>query len=162
MLSAKKGTLEDYEFYYKMKCEKSAVYWSGYEDTPDYNRLKEHYNRLILDRKKETEIYFITDDGCNVGYVQVSNNSEDEGELAVGISEKGRGNGYGTFAIETGLQICQDNNKKVVISYIREDNIASQKMCEKNGMTKTEVYKNGYSAVDKKDVKMYLYKKEII
>lgn len=152
---------EDFQYYFDLKCEKSDIYWMGFEKAPDRDKL---FN-IFRDRVKietpeigEKRIKVIISDELVVGYVQYTFN-EKEIELGIGISEKNQNCGIGTIALKLILQDCR-NDKRIIFARVRDDNLASQKIFEKNGFRPTEIIeKVFYPNVNKViNLRKYIYK----
>ena len=156
MLQLIKAKRKDFPFYYKLKCEKSAVYWSGFLNEPDEESLRQFWDGIIEEKKYNRKIYLLYCDNSPIGYVQVV----DEGaelSLSMGILEKYRGKGYGTEIIR--LAILQYPNSDF-FCYVREDNYASQKSFENNGFKITKEYSEHYFEQDHQKFKMIRFERK--
>lgn len=156
MLSIKVASLDDFDFYYKLKCEYSSVYWSGYNEKPSHDSLKDFWDNIIEENDSNRSIYILFDDNMPVGYVQTVDDGQ-ETELSMGIVEAARGKGYGTEIIR--LLIKEKGNRNYY-SFVREDNFPSEKCFINNGFKKTEVSRRQYFALDDRVFKMFKYIKK--
>lgn len=43
--------ISHFEDYYALKSDSNSIKWSGYENAPDYNVLRKHYNDFIVSEK---------------------------------------------------------------------------------------------------------------
>ena len=55
---------KDFEDYYKIRCEKTDIYWMGFEAAPEYNGLKKCFMKRIkgtsFKENGDKRIYMIT------------------------------------------------------------------------------------------------------
>ena len=93
-MNIRKATPRDFEFYYSLKCEKTAVYWGGFDKAPQYDVLSSHFHKLISGQICNRTFYIAEDDQQSVGYLQLSRNNEAEIEIGYGVSERFSGKGY--------------------------------------------------------------------
>ncbi len=150
--------IEDFNFYYDLKCEPSSIYWSGFSNAPDKNSLRNHFLRLINGEILNRDFYIAEDKGVPVGYLQLTHNTDTEVEIGYGVSERFRGNGYGAFLIGEAKRLVAEMTVLVnLIGYVRDDNYSSKRCFEKNGFVRRERYDVRHFAIDNADVKMYLY-----
>lgn len=156
MLYLKEASIEDFEFYYSLKSEKSAVYWSGFPNKPDYNNLNDFWHKLLENKQNNRKIFILFEDSLPLGYIQTI--EDDTGiELAMGIVEAARGKGYGAAVINLAVQRCGVG--KTLFSYVREDNIASIKSFEKNKFIATENFYNQNFELDARSFKMIRFER---
>ena len=149
---------EDFEFYYKLKCEPSSIYWSGFEEAPDEEDLRRYFLRLVNKEIQGRDFYTLEDKGNPVGYLQLTHNNELEIEIGYGVSEKFRGHGYGYYLLNRAKEIVANISGCVnLIGYVREDNYSSKRCFEKNCFERRDDFVERYFALDKKNMKMYLY-----
>lgn len=143
MLELIKAREKDFDFYYKLKCEESSIYWSGFAGKPDKIQLFEFWENITNERISGRSIYVLFVDNSPVGYIQVVEEDERYG-LSIGITEMARGSGYGSKIIQ--LAINKIGNRHKYFCYIREDNVASIKSFERNGFNKTGIsYKQKFA-----------------
>lgn len=121
-----KAEIEDFDFFYDIKCEEENLFWCGYVTKPDRERLYAFWKRNITENPLR-DIYIANANGESAGYVYVDYNSEEEIELSLGVSSKMSGKGYGTIIIRNLVEEYKDKYKYIT-AYIREDNIRSQKV----------------------------------
>ena len=46
-LTYRQATQGDYDDFYKIKCDPENVKWSGFASAPDYDRMKEWYEKQL-------------------------------------------------------------------------------------------------------------------
>lgn len=157
----KLAELEDFDDYYKLKADDSNVYWTGWSNKPDYERLKKFYSEIINNLKtlKDRRIYLAYEEDKCIGYIYIDYVDEETFALSPAISSEVQGKGYGKELIGLGIKEGLNLGFKKMEAYIREDNIASIKCFEFNGAHKTDKYKNLYIENQNKKIKMikYLY-----
>lgn len=98
-----------FEDYYALKSDPNSIKWSGYENAPDYNLLKKHYNDLIV---SERVILFFSVDNEVVGYSQISFHDKTAEVDGYSVISGYSGKGLGTQIIKTTMHYVQ--------SYYRE------------------------------------------
>lgn len=149
---------EDFGFFYELKSEEYNIFWTGGNDKPQKDRLKEFFNNAI-DKAKEPDarkIYIIeNDEGEKVGHQYIIPNGE-EYDLATAICERFAGRGYGKTAIMLGLDEGRKMGYKRMVGSIREDNIASMKAYSACGVKVLDEYREVYIPQLDKNVKMYV------
>lgn len=148
----------DFEFLYNLKCEKTSIYWGGFEKAPIKNDFFEHYKKII-EKQYENRQFFILEKCLNpVGYLQLTKNTEYEYEIGYGVSEKYSSKGYGALILAFAKSIISQMDEVVnLVGYVRKDNIASNLCFEKNNFKKYDKYIERYFALDGMNKKMYLY-----
>lgn len=158
MIEIKEAKLNDFDFYYDLKCEESSVYWGGFSQIPQRNKLYEFWES-VTEKSAATgrTIYIMYVNKLPVGYAQVI---EENGRLvlSIGISENSRGNGYGNSIIKNVINLR--GGKYTYYCYIREDNFASIKSFEKNGFKKTGFSHKQRFELDNIEYKMNEYVRE--
>ena len=156
MLELIKARRKDFDFYYKLKCEESSIYWSGFAEKPNKAQLLKFWEDIINGHISRRSIYILFVDKIPVGYIQVV--EENRGcVLSIGITEKVRKNGFGTKIIQ--MAINKIGNQCKYYCYIREDNVASIRAFENNGFCYTGIsYKQVY-AIDRREYQMNEYEK---
>lgn len=149
----------DFDFYYKLKCEKSAIDWGGWEYAPSRKRMLEHFESFLKRNLNEGRLYIIQEEGVSVGYIQYTFYGN-EAEIAIGIAEGNRGKGYGASGIYQAVNRLWGRYTSV-IAWIREDNIMSQKIFKKNGFVGTSEKRDIYVPNLKKNIWMNKWVKDL-
>ncbi len=149
------ATIEEYDFYYNLKCEESNIYWTGHDKKPDYNSFKNWYVDNVLSKK--LSFYIIKWRDVNVGAIYYNMVSNDFcNYLGLAITEKVQGKGIATLAVTKFIEhirmIYPDCTK--IGFYIREDNTVSQNIHKKLGCVKTGETEELYLASEKKNIIM--------
>ncbi len=157
-LALREPKYDDFDFLYNLKCEKTSIYWGGFEKAPNRNDFFEHYKKII-EKEYENRQFFILEKYSNpVGYLQLTKNTEYEYEIGYGVSEEYSGKGYGTSILAFAQNIIVQLDRTInLIGYVRKDNIASNACFEKNKFKKYDKYIERYFALDGMNKKMYLY-----
>lgn len=153
---------EDYEFYYNLKCEPNSVYWSGYSSEPDYEKLKAWYYNILSDSTKMNMI--IRYNGEPAGYInfKVYNYTVCD-DFSITVSERFCGRGVATCAIRKLIDFLRKEytDCKIFNSYIREDNIASQKAHRNNGFELSGEYEDKLFQPDNRVLRLQKWIKDI-
>ena len=130
---------KDFEDYYKIRCEKTDIYWMGFEAAPEYNGLKKCFMKRIkgtsFKENGDKRIYMITYtdeyDKKTVGFIQLSI-TMDGIEIGYSVMEKYQGQNIGTIALSLAVEIGIKISDKIYVE-IWENNLASQAIAKKNG-----------------------------
>lgn len=150
---------EDFDFYYNLKCEESAIYWGGFEKAPDRENFHNHFNKIVTGNYDERQLLFALDSNFLVGFLQLTRNTDSEYEISYGVSEHYRGHGYGYAILEYAKKIIVQMERKVsLIGYVRYDNIASIKCFQYNGFLRCDEFDERFFPIDGEKKKMYLWK----
>lgn len=151
--------LDEFDEFYKIKIEKNNIFWTGWANEPDYLKLKNFYDNCIYNLKtiKDRRIYLAHDKDAVVGYVYIDYVNNDTFAVSPAISSNFQGKGLGKKLIELVIKEGLKLGYKNMEAFIREDNIASQKIFEFNGVHKTEIYKDVYIENQNRNIKMYKY-----
>lgn len=108
MIELRLATLDDFDFFYELKCEDSNIFWTGHGEKPKRENLYSFFENAVEQAEKPDarKIFIVENGGTPVGHLYVipdlQNNSF---ELAPAILERYCGHGYARKAIELGLQI---------------------------------------------------------
>lgn len=149
---------EDFDFYYNLKCEKSQIYWGGFEKAPDREVFLNYYNKII-EESSERRLFFVVDNTTMVGYLQLTKHKDYEYEVAYGVSEQFRGCGYGYAILDYAKKLFLKMDRDVIlVGYVRYDNIASKKCFQRNGFFQCDEYDEKFFPIDGEEKKMYLWK----
>jgi len=132
-INIRKATHTDFDFFYKIKCEYSNIFWTGHKETPNYEELKEWYNRTILcnDKKVISIASYVDQD---IGYLYIDIIEKNLLEIAIAISENFQGKGFGFYVLKDFMRrILNNYDKPEITAWIFESNIASKKIFTKSG-----------------------------
>ena len=164
MISLRLATLDDFEFFYNLKCEPSNVYWTGHGEKPNRESLYTFFSKAVENaQKKDTrKIFIVENENDKVGHLYIiPANDGNSFELAPAISEKYCGRGYARQVIEQGLELGRRYGYKRLFTSIREDNIASIKAFASCGVKILTDYRMIYIPQLQKEVRMYFVEKEL-
>lgn len=149
------STMEDYEFYYNLKCEESNIYWSGYTKKPDYNNFKQWYMDNVISKRISFFIILYNNEKVGAIYFNMIDDSYCN-YLGLAITERVQGRGIATLAVLKFFEYIRKNYPKCMTIgfYIRLDNLASQKIHAKLGCTKTDKIEERYLESEEKNIIM--------
>lgn len=185
-ISLRKAKIDDFDFFYSIKSEKSNIYWTGHDKKPDAFSLKIWFEGQINSEKRLIYIIYLNDVKVGYSYLDIITDSiiETEGlekilespktlidnsyinkkdkviiEISIGISEVYQNQGLGNFAIETLLKLIKNEYKFFkIICWILENNVTSQKIFKKNSFYPTIDVRNQYIPCDDKTYQMRKYR----
>lgn len=129
---------DDFEEYYKIKADKTAILWSGFKSAPDKEKLKIHFYKLIND--VNVYLYFLKDDQTHevIGYDQMVRLDEETVESAGhSIKSEYQGKGYGNLIFKLLVEKAKELHFKKFVGWISENNIGSIKNVENSGFVRT-------------------------
>lgn len=161
-ISLAEATIADFNFFYKLKCEKKQIYWGGFSGKPDYKKLQQWFQNILLNKTKI--ILMIKWNGENVGYISFKIFAEKIcSDHGTAVAEKMSGLGIGTLAIKKNEEYLKKHypNCKTIIGFVRADNGTSQKMLKKCGWILTDDYLDRFIMPEKKVVRMQKWVKEL-
>ena len=131
-IKLRETTIEDFEDFYKHKCEDSNIYWCNFEDKPNKEELRTYFTNKLKGGIRK--IYAIINaDEEYVGYIYIDNYGKDK-ELSLGIIDKHQRKGVGSKSIKLAINLFPDDN---FFAFIYDINLGSKKAFEKNGFKAT-------------------------
>lgn len=158
------ATIDDFEDYYRIRCEPSDIYWMGHTSAPDYKMIygvfSERLGSKTLSAVGDKVIYMAKEtNNKTVGFTMLS--MTDSGtEIGISLFQKFQGFGFGTEIISETLFLAL-NHGATVYARIRDDNIASQRIFIKNGFVRTDQYEmKQYPQVGYVAFRTYVFKKD--
>lgn len=168
MVSLQLAKMEDFDFFYQIKCENSNIFWTGHDKRPDYEELKHFFEKCIRHQAEADarKIYIILHGSVPVGHLYlIPNNFSDEKnrmfDLAPAILEKYWRHGYAKEAIRLGLEKGKSLGFTEMRTSIREDNGASLQAFQSCGVQITDEFKMVYIPMLGREVKMFIVKKKL-
>ncbi|MCK4677197.1 MAG: GNAT family N-acetyltransferase [Bacteroidales bacterium] len=153
----KSASLDNYDDYLKIRAEKKNLFWTGYEDPPEYNRFLNWYKNRIVDPNKHLYLLYYEKQclgSLNIDYY--------DGYAYIGYSVKTKyeGSGYGTYLVRSAIELVKINkNISIIKAWINYQNVCSIKVIKKNNF-----YLSGITETRKKfgvDEKYYEFVLEI-
>lgn len=164
MTTLKPAALEDFAFFYELKCEESNIFWTGHGEKPKRENLYNFFKGAVENAARDDarKIYIIENDGVPVGHLYLIPDPENNSfELAPAVSEKHRGKGYAGTALKLGLALAEKLGYTRLYTSIREDNLPSLKAFAACGARILPEYRMVYIPKLDKEVKMYFVEKEL-
>ena len=175
-----KAKPEEFEDYYRIKCEPFVNYWSrGDEEIPPRENLYRFYMDCmppadgmqsaggmksadrVLPGNKGREIYLIqTEEREIAGYLYFDHDG-DTVDLPIALGERFTGKGLAKQAILAGLALAGKRGYRRSRVEIREDNAASIRMYTSCGYRRGEKTRDMYVAATGQIVALYAYEREI-
>lgn len=159
-----KAKLEEFEAYYRIKCEPFVNSWSrGDTERPPRENLYRFY-RTCLESAGEgnhKEIYLIkTDEREIAGYLYLDY-SGDRVDIPIALSERFTKRGLARQAVLEGLRIAKARGCRRSEIEIREDNAASIRMYTSCGYRRGEKTREMYAAPLNRTVALYAYGRDL-
>lgn len=154
----KNANIEDFEVFYKLKCEKENIYWTNYINAPVKDKL---FNWYKSELSKKDRYFLLAEnlEGEVVGYGYIDIKDGETFEISYGISSNFTGLGLGRELVKSLEEKCYELFKEVneIVAWILEDNIKSRKCLERNLWIETEELKEIYFEPEKQVKKMIKY-----
>lgn len=132
--------LELYDDFYRLKCQKDAVLWSGFEKEPDKESFKEYViNNLIKNPKNH--LFLLRDGNTSevMGYCQF--NEEEIGKCEArgsGLFKQFQGCGLASVMDALLVEKAREYGMKYIYGWCSEKNMVSMKAMIDAGYKKTE------------------------
>lgn len=137
MLCVQKLKIDDFEVFYKLKCENENIYWSNNMQRPQKEKYHRWFEEQLL--RQDRIIFSIREENTNefIGYFLLDFMDEKKEiiELTYAISNKFTNRGFGKELIKIAFKYCGQNftNSKVMRGWVLEHNIRSQRCFLNNG-----------------------------
>ena len=149
--------IEDFERYYQIKADPTAILWSGFSTAPDKERLRAHFQGLLNDiQLGRKHLVYLLEEGtdCLIGYDLMTEIAPDTIESSGhSILSTWQGKGMGTVLFSLLVQKARDLGYKFFTGWISDNNIGSIKNVERNGFVCTDESKVvRLEAFDREDV----------
>lgn len=140
---AKLAEEQDFDFYYKLKCDDENVLWSGHMNAPDKEKLK---NWFLVNIKRDDRYFFLFFNEENkhdiIGYLylDVVGDNMDTIDTGHGVHSSHTGKGYGTIILQRGIEYAKKELPQIHYfqGWIMSDNIGSIKNVLRLGYYKTD------------------------
>lgn len=153
--------LRYYDILHKIKCEKDAIVWSGFEKGPDYEQYKKYVqDRIINDPKNH--LFFLMDNENVIGYCQFVEQEDGcfEGRGS-GILKEYQGCGYAQDMGKLFLEKAKEMGCKFMFSWCSERNKPSVYALLSSGWEKTEEKNIIYMPAFKEEHVFFKWVKEL-
>ena len=138
----KAARIEDYDCFYSIRSEETNLFWTGYEKAPDYHNFKTWFASRIEDPNRN--IFMLHENDSCLGALNIDL-YPDHAFIGYSIKSEAQGKGLASFMVRKVEALLPSNNGiQEIRAWINFQNIASIKVCEKNGFhqsDKTEIRK---------------------
>lgn len=135
-LTYRMATMDDYDDFYKIKCDPENVKWSGFPSAPDYDKMKEWFRQQLDCNKRSIYLCYLNGDVC--GFFYLDKVSDEEFEAASsGVLSKYTGRGIGTMLVQKRIDITKELGAKTLTTWIADENPRSWKRFKKLGFKQT-------------------------
>ena len=123
----------DFEDYYHIKCDPSAILWSGFATAPNRDKLLTHFQLLLSNNSMgRGYLYFLKETETNalIGYDLMTVVDETTVESSGhSILQEFQGKGYGNLLFKLLVDEAQKLGYKKFTGWISENNIGAQRLC---------------------------------
>jgi RimJ/RimL family protein N-acetyltransferase len=162
MITGKLATAEDFEAYYFLRCDQNNIKWTGYNTTPEKERIHNWYLENIAKPGRYFFLFFEDDNRSQAAgylYMDVVGEKNDTIDTGHGVHSWHGGKGYGTEIIRFALDFARTELPfiKHFQGWIASDNQGSIKNVLKNGYYKTpETKEVEFASGEKKVYEKYM------
>jgi RimJ/RimL family protein N-acetyltransferase len=128
--------LSNYEEFYAIRSEPNNLFWTGYDQAPDFESFKSWYANRLEDPNRR--IYLLWEEDKCLGALNIDLY---KGHAFIGYSiiTNLQGQGLATFMVQQSEAIIAEiKSINEVKAWINFQNVGSIKVCEKNGFYKSE------------------------
>lgn len=150
-------SLKDYDSFYKLKCQKDSVQWSGFDKGPDYDKFKQYVLENLIENVNN-HLFFLRDGKTSdiMGYCQYNEYGNGIAE-ARGTTIFKRYQGCGLASIMNGLLLikARDNGISYIYAWCSDKNSVSMNALIDAGYKKTDVFEERYMSVFEETHKFY-------
>ncbi len=149
--------LELYEDFYRLKCQKDSVLWSGFDKEPDKELFKEYVVKNLIENPKN-HLFLLRDGNTNevMGYCQF--NEEDNGICegrGIGLFRKFQGCGLASTMNILLVEKAKGYGMKYMYAWCSEKNIVSIRALIDAGFKRTNLTEIRHMSVLKEDHTFY-------
>ena len=134
-------SLVDYEEFYKLKCQKDSVIWSGFEKEPDKELFKQYVQTALIDNPKN-HLFLLKDTqtGEVMGYCQFNEEGDGIAEgRGSGLFKKFQGCGLASVMDTLLVEKAREYGMKYMYAWCSEKNVVSMNALVDAGFIKTNV-----------------------
>lgn len=124
--------------FYRLRCDENNVKWSGHITPPLLDNLYKYVEMCVHDENRFVFLAYNDKNEC-VGYVYCDiDDNQKMMESSYGVFYPYNGRGYGTQIIDFSNRYGKLLGMTEFIAWVSEQNIASNRVFEKNGFVKTK------------------------
>lgn len=135
-INYKLADIEDFNSFYKIKCDSENIRWSGFNEAPDRGRLYDWYLKNY--RSDKRTIYLVEYDSEIVGFFYLDKLNDDRFEAASsGILQEYCNIGLGTKTITWREELAKANGGQIIETWVSEFNHSSYRRLIKLGWQRT-------------------------
>ena len=143
--------IKDYDYLYKLKCQKDCIIWSGFKKAPDYDNFKKYVQSQLIDNP-HNHLFFLRDGKSNeiMGYVQYNEdgNGVVEGR-GMALFKKYQGCGLASLIDILIVKKAKECGFKYMYGWCSEKNLVSKNALIDAGFRKTTEFETRHiSSID--------------
>lgn len=142
-------SLKDFDAFFKLKCQKDSVLWSGFSSEPDYDRLKEYVQKSIINNPSN-HLFLFKDGRTNdvMGYCQFNKETDEIAEgRGSGLFKQYQGCGLASVMNKLLLEKAKEYGFHYIYGWCSENNEASKKALIDSGHKKTDISVERYISI---------------
>lgn len=132
----------DFEEFYKLKCQKNNIFWTNYTTEPDRSKLSEWYKSQLNNSNRQLLLALSIKDDVVIGYgyIDLVDSCKEIYEIAYAISKEFIGKGLGTELVKVLSDYCYANYNSVkeIQAWVLDSNIKSKKCLLRNDWKQTD------------------------
>lgn len=138
-LTYKLATIEDFDDFYYIKCDKKNIAWGGFTKAPERDSFYQWYQRQLASDCRWIYLVYEDDTCCAFFYIDKREDGSYEAASS-GVLSEFMGKGIGTYALSMQVAEIKTFNGSEVSSWVSDGNIASYKRYEKLGFSRTDEF----------------------
>ena len=142
-------SLKDFDAFYRLKCQKDSVLWSGFEKEPDETTFRQYVQNVLIDNPNN-HLFLLKDSKTNevMGYCQFN---EEGGGVAEGrgsgLFKKFQGCGLASVMDTLLVEKAREYGLKYMYAWCSENNKVSMMALIDAGFVKTEITETRFMKV---------------
>lgn len=131
---------EDFEGFYKIKCDSQNVIWSGFSTPPNHESLQDWFLSNLINPNRQIFLVW-KDDVEIIGFFYLDKISDTIFEAASsGVLSMYTKQGIGTKTIQWREELARENGAEIIQTWVSENNLASFHRLEKLNWVRTELF----------------------
>ena len=154
-------SITDFEDYFAIKSDPTAILWSGFSSAPDREKLLNHFKELLKDiEAKNKFLVYLKDCETNalIGYDLMAKVDDYIVESSGhSILSNWQGKGMGTVLFAQLVPYAKKLGFRYFTGWVSDLNIGSIKNIERNGFVKTDEYRIVHLAAFERDDVFHKY-----
>lgn len=150
-------SLELFEDFYRLKCQKDSVLWSGFEKEPEKESFREYVVKNLINNPKN-HLFLLRDGNTNevMGYCQFNEEEDETCEArGTGLFRQYQGCGLASLMDILIIEKAREHGMKYIYAWCSDKNTVSMNALIDAGYKKTDVAEVRHMSVFNEDHTFY-------